>query len=58
MKKEKIGEKMSSNVTILHDEDRVEEIARLLSGSSLTQKALENARELLENGRDSCSPPS
>lgn len=58
VKKEKIGGKMSSSVTILHDEDRVEEIARLLSGSSLTQKALENARELLENGRDSCSPPS
>ncbi|MEG3765010.1 DNA repair protein RecN [Alteromonas sp. 14N.309.X.WAT.G.H12] len=56
VKKEKVNGKMSSGVTILHDEERVEEIARLLSGSSLTKKALENARELLENGRDSCSP--
>lgn len=45
----------SSQVTMLHDDDRVHEIARLLSGKNLTEKGLDNARELLENGKNTCS---
>jgi DNA repair protein RecN (Recombination protein N) len=53
-KKESEGE-TASEITMLHDDDRVQEIARLLSGETLTKKGLDNARELLENGKNACS---
>jgi len=39
----------------LDQEARVEEIARMLSGSSITRKARDHARELLEEGRDAAA---
>jgi DNA repair ATPase RecN len=33
----------------LQSEDRVREIASLLSGKSITEKAIEGAREILKN---------
>ena len=38
----------STHLVKLSDDERVEEIARMLSGSSLTSAALDNARELLK----------
>lgn len=42
------GERTVSNVKILAEEDRVREIARMLSGKSINEAALSNARELLK----------
>ena len=41
-------ESTSTHLVKLSDDERVEEIARMLSGSSLTSAALDNARELLK----------
>ncbi|HIZ85819.1 MAG TPA: DNA repair protein RecN [Candidatus Coprenecus stercoravium] len=41
--------KASTNIRRVEGEDRVREVARMLSGSELTPAALENARELLGN---------
>lgn len=53
VKKREVDGDISSIVANLHDEERVEEVARLLSGSTLTAKSLDNARELLDNGQNS-----
>ncbi|MCL6525170.1 MAG: DNA repair protein RecN [Thermoflavifilum sp.] len=45
--KEKISHQMVTRVKQLQDEDRVEAIARMLSGDHPTRAALENARELM-----------
>ena len=37
----------TSNITMLHKEERIEELARMLSGSKLTQAAIDNAKALL-----------
>ena len=39
-------------MTILDDEARVREIAQMLSGSEVTQAAVDNARELIEKGKN------
>ena len=45
--KEEGAEGTISRMTMLSDEDRVREIAQMLSGSEVTQAAMDNARELL-----------
>ena len=45
--KEEGAEGTISRMTMLSDEDRVREIAQMLSGSEITQAAMDNARELL-----------
>ena len=40
----------TSNITMLQKEERIEELARMLSGSKLTQAAIENAKALLTIG--------
>lgn len=45
--------RMTSSVHRVEGEERVAEIARLLSGSKITEAALQNARVLLEQGRQS-----
>ncbi|SDI31345.1 DNA repair protein RecN [Natribacillus halophilus] len=40
--------RMQTTVTMLGDNERVDELARMLSGSAVTEKTRENARELLE----------
>ncbi|NLA16004.1 MAG: DNA repair protein RecN [Bacteroidales bacterium] len=47
VKKEMIGNTTQTNILKLCKEDRVLEIAGMLSGSVVTQAAMENARELL-----------
>ena len=50
--KEETAAGTSSRMTLLNEEDRVREIAQMLSGSVVTQAAIENARELIEKGRN------
>ena len=46
--KEDEGDSTITRVKLLSGDDRIMEVARLLSGSEVTQAALKNARELLE----------
>lgn len=43
------GERTSTSVTLLAGEDRVREVARIISGIDLTEASLKTARELIEN---------
>jgi DNA repair protein RecN (Recombination protein N) len=45
--KQDVGNKTITNITKLNDEERVVEIAQMLSGSQITESALNNAKELL-----------
>ncbi|MCH5175766.1 MAG: DNA repair protein RecN [Prevotellaceae bacterium] len=47
--KEDTNDATLSHIVPLTDEQRVEEIAHMLSGATLTQAALDNAKELLNN---------
>ena len=40
---------MHSELTLLTDAGRVEEVGRMLGGSKLTESTLAHAREMLEN---------
>lgn len=44
-------------VELLTDEDRVEEIARMLAGATVTEEARANARRLLSEARESAKKP-
>jgi DNA repair protein RecN (Recombination protein N) len=41
-----------TRVKLLSPEERILEVARLLSGSEITETAMKNARELLKAGRN------
>ena len=47
--KEDSGEMTNSHIVRLTEQERVEEIAHMLSGATLTEAALSNARELLKS---------
>jgi DNA repair protein RecN (Recombination protein N) len=47
--KEETPEGTTSHMQMLTDDERVMEIAQMLSGSNITQAAMENARQLLKN---------
>ena len=51
MLKEETEQGTISQMKELNSEQRVEEIAQMLSGSDITQAALANARELLRSNR-------
>lgn len=51
--KDDSGEATVTKIKLLTNEERIVEIARLLSGSEITQAALTNAKELLSNGQTS-----
>jgi DNA repair protein RecN (Recombination protein N) len=38
-----------TNIKMLNDEERVDEIAKMLSGEEMSEAAVENARELLRS---------
>ncbi len=46
--KEESDHSTITRVRLLSDDERVTEVARLLSGSTITEAAMRNARELLE----------
>ena len=50
--KEETAAGTASRMTLLNDDERVREIAQMLSGSVVTQAAIDNARELIEKGRN------
>ncbi len=50
--KEETSDTTSSHIVRLQGEERIGELARMLSGSVLTKAAIENARELLEAGKN------
>ncbi len=52
IEKETLNNKTSSNVTLLDENGKLKEIARLLSGSVITENALSNARELISLGKE------
>ncbi len=41
-----------TSLTILNDKERIEELARMLSGSSITTLTLEHAEELLKMAKE------
>lgn len=45
--KDEVGETTQTRIELLDDNRRVQEVARMLSGSQLTDAAMKNARELL-----------
>ncbi len=47
IEKSETGGRILTNVRLLNSEERVEEIARMLAGESVTDHALANAREML-----------
>ncbi len=49
VRKEILDERTRTNAVLLPENERVEEIARMLSGSELTEAALEAAKELRKN---------
>jgi DNA repair protein RecN (Recombination protein N) len=46
-----VGERTNTSVTLLSEDDRLEEIARMLGGVDLTQKTRDHAREMLVSAR-------
>ncbi len=48
--KEDTGDSTITRVKLLNKEERVQEVARLLSGSEVTETAIKNARELIRAG--------
>lgn len=52
IEKKVVGENTYSTVQHLNDENRIYEIARLLSGMKITEKSLNNAKDLIESSRN------
>ncbi len=51
IRKETTGERTTTEVQILSENERINEIARMASGSDITMAALDNAREMVDNAR-------
>ena len=43
------GDATHTRISVLEGNDRIQEIAGMMSGSTLTQQALDNAKALLDN---------
>ena len=52
IEKKVVGKNTYSTVKRLNDENKVYEIARLLSGMKITEKSLNNAKDLIESSRN------
>jgi DNA repair protein RecN (Recombination protein N) len=52
IEKKVVGENTYSTVKRLNDENKVYEIARLLSGMKITEKSLNNAKDLIDSSRN------
>lgn len=50
--KDEAGESTITRIKLLSDDERITEVARLLSGSEITGTAINNAKELLESARN------
>ena len=49
--KEESGERVKAGIRLLSEEERLDEITRMLAGVELTEKAREHAREMLKSSR-------
>lgn len=49
VEKKKQGERMVSSIKLLSNEDRVREVAKLMSGEKITEAAIEGAKELMNS---------
>ena len=49
--KETVGDKTTTEVKCLTDGERINEIARMASGSDITAASLDNAREMVDNAK-------
>jgi DNA repair protein RecN (Recombination protein N) len=49
VEKETVGKKTKVGVKELNDKDKVEEIARMLTGAQITETARQHAREMLDD---------
>jgi len=49
--KEEEGERMNTSIRAVHARERVEALAQMLSGRTLTKAAMENAKALLKAGQ-------
>lgn len=47
VEKKKSGERVVSSISKLNDDDRIKEVAKLMSGEKITESALSGARELM-----------
>ena len=51
-----INDRTQSSITLLKESERVEEIARMLGGTSITAKTMEHAAEMIAQARESSAP--
>ncbi|MDX9722782.1 MAG: DNA repair protein RecN [Myxococcota bacterium] len=57
VKKKELGERTLSELSLLPEQDRVGEIARMLGGLGITELSLEHASEMMRRARNSALPP-
>jgi DNA repair protein RecN (Recombination protein N) len=53
--KQKGKERTVTDVTVIREQDRVDEIARMLGGLEITEQTLSHAREMIERGQQALS---
>ena len=51
-----VNDRTQSKISLLNESERVEEIARMLGGTSITAKTLDHAAEMIAQARDSFTP--
>ncbi|MBR4984231.1 MAG: DNA repair protein RecN [Proteobacteria bacterium] len=51
-----VNDRTQSKITLLNESERVEEIARMLGGTSITAKTLDHAAEMIAQARESFKP--
>jgi DNA repair protein RecN (Recombination protein N) len=51
-----VNDRTQSTITLLNESERVEEIARMLGGTSITAKTIAHAAEMLAQARESSAP--
>jgi len=49
--KDETGDSTITRIKLLTPEERIREVARLLSGSEITETAMKNAQELLQSAK-------
>jgi len=52
IEKSVVGNKTVSSITKMDDKERINELARMLSGSTVSPAVLANAREMIDYARD------
>ncbi|MCP4503701.1 MAG: DNA repair protein RecN [Deltaproteobacteria bacterium] len=58
VEKETDGERTVSRIATLNDDERIQEVARMLGGKVITDATLDHAQEMVERGLSTSKPPS